>query len=203
MIKRLTLRFLFLFTLYLLSLSLFAQKHFTLTVQLPQAINPKKLEVWLDNGKEVKKINSHSVGGRQLLVTGEYYSIYAAITLQYPPDVDHQGYANCFFLSEKPGTITFDQLSYTNSPFGEYSLKNVLDFKTKKKQMEDYCAVERKKAMDYEMQWGDKIFSGSDTAVRNYYLKVLRPALGRRKLEYIEGHLPSYYSFYSFRTEVA
>ena len=77
-----------------------------------------------------------------------------------------------------------------------------MDFKEEKKEIEEYCTSERKKAMDYEVKYEDIIFNGGDTAIRNYYFKVLMKALGMKELEYILKNPNSYYSFYSFRSSV-
>jgi thiol-disulfide isomerase/thioredoxin len=77
-----------------------------------------------------------------------------------------------------------------------------VDFKEEKNELEEYAAIERKKAMDYETQYGDQIFNGHDTAVRNYYFRVLMKALGNKELEYTMRNTDSYYSFYSFRSNV-
>jgi thiol-disulfide isomerase/thioredoxin len=180
--------------------SLLAQKHFKLTVKLSQPINPEKVEAWLDNGKETKKNKPQSLTEKQMVLTGDYYSTYAAITLQF---TNAKGFAKEFFVGEKPGKVTFTISRPTDSPFANCSLQNVLDFEKEKKQMDDYTVAERKKAMDYETRFGDTIFSGNDTAIRNQYFKVLMPALARKKLEYIIAHPNSYYFFYSFRTDVA
>jgi thiol-disulfide isomerase/thioredoxin len=201
--KLLILSLIFLLFMNILSLPLSAQKHFNVTIKLPQGINTEKLQAWLDNGKEAKQIKPQSLTGKQMVLTGEYYYMYAVITLQYPPGASSKSFGKDFFIAEKPGKITFNMSPSTDLPFANYSLQNVLDFDKEKKQMEDYSVAERKKAIDYETEHGDQIFTGSDTAIRNYYFKVLSPAVARKKLQYIIKHPQSYYSFYTFRTEVA
>jgi thiol-disulfide isomerase/thioredoxin len=198
--KPLTLRLLFLVSTHFLGGSLLAQKHFKLTINLSQPINPEKIEALLDDGKERKQIKLQSLTGKQMVLTGVYYSMYAAITLQ---STTATGFVNEFFVGEKPGTVTFTISRPTDSPFANYSLQNVLDFEKEKKQMGDYTVAERKIARDYESRWGDTIFSRNYAAIGNYYFKILMPALARKKLEYIMAHPNSYYSFYSFRTDVA
>ena len=201
--KSLTPNYLFLLFMQFLSLSLLAQKHFSLTIQLPQAIHPAKIEVWVDNGKELKKMKPQTLTAKQLVLTSDYYSTYAVITLQYPPDSSVKSFARDFFVGEKPAAISFHPSRSNDLPFANYSLFHALDFAKEKKQMDDFSAAERKTAMDYEAQYGDKLFSGNDTVVRNHYFKVIRPAVARKKMAYIINHPQSYYSFYSFRTEVA
>lgn len=138
-----------------------------------------------------------------MVLAGEYYSMYAAVTLQYPPEATVKGFGRDFFIGEKPGKIIFSAATNKELPFENYSLLNVLDFSKEKIAMDNFCAVERQEAMDYESRYGDIIFSGNDTSVKNQYFKVLRPALGRKKLRYIKDHPLSYFSFYSFRTDVA
>jgi thiol-disulfide isomerase/thioredoxin len=196
-------RHLILFCLQLLSLSLMAQKQFRLTIRLPQAIVPEKIEAWLDNGKEVKKIKPQAIAERRMILAGDYYSTYAVITLQYPPDSATRGFAKAFFVGEKPAIITFKSSHAKDLPFANYSSSHVLDFEKEKRQMDDFSAAELKTAMEYVTLHGNKLFASNDTAVRNYYFNVLTPALGKKKLEYIIRNPQSYYSFYSFRTDVA
>lgn len=199
--KNINLQFLLLATLQSLSFSLFAQKHFNLTVQLPQEINLEKVQVWLEDGKTAKPIVTQSKTGNQLLLTGDYYSIYAAINLQYTVASPSRTFANTFFIQEKPAFIKVYPPDLAEYPFVNYSLKNASDFKKEKKQMQDYVFIERQKAVDYLYKYGDKIF-GSDTAIRNAYVK-LNSALKKKQLQYIASHLNSYYSFYSFREDIA
>jgi peroxiredoxin len=199
--KKINLQFLLLANLQFLSFSLFAQKHFNLSVQLPQGINIEKVEAWLEDGKNSTRIVPQSKTGNQLILTGDYYSIYAAINLQYNVEPPQRTFASTFFLQEKQALIKVYPPNSAEYPFANYSLKNAWDFKKEKKQMQDYVFEERQKTLDYEAQYEDKIF-GRDTAITNPYVK-LRNALKEKELQYIVGHLNSYYSFYSFREDIA
>lgn len=197
-------RVLFVLTLFfLLPFSLFAQKQFHLIVNLPQGIDKEKMEVWVENGKENRQIKSQLTAKTQLVLTGDYYSLYAVVSLHYPQDETTKGFTNRFFIQDKPAVITFLPSRQQFSLFNNYSLQNALDFNEEKRQMEKYVAIEGKKAKDYEIKYGDKIFTGRDTAIRNYYFKVLMPAFRKKQLEYIVKHPNSYYSFSTFRTDVA
>jgi thiol-disulfide isomerase/thioredoxin len=198
--KNIKLQFL-LAALQFLSYSLFAQKHFNLTVQLPQAINLEKVEAWLEDGKTSHKIIPQSRTGSQLILTGDYYSIYAAINLQYIVAPNDRAFANTFYIREKSALIKIYPPTSAEYPFANYSLENALDFKKEKTQMQNYVFTERQKALDYELAHGDKVF-GNDTAIRNSYVKLIN-ALRVKELKYILSHLNSYYSFYSFREDVA
>ena len=121
-----------LFLFFATAFSLFAQKHFSLTVKLPQGIDAQKLEAWLENGKGVEKIKAQSTTGNQLILNGEFYSLFAAITLQYPPSSSVNGFANTFFIQEKPAAISFNLPGSPGAPFANYSLKNVINFKKEK-----------------------------------------------------------------------
>jgi thiol-disulfide isomerase/thioredoxin len=193
-------RFFLILIAYFFSLSLLAQKHFILTVELPHGIKTDKVEAWLEDGKtKSKKIAAQSKTGNVLKFTGEYYSIYAAINLQYEAEPPIKRFANTFFIQEKPASVKFypsDSLQY---PFKNYALENTLDFKEEKKQMNDYVFAERKKTMDYENRYGDKIYS--DTVLLRPYQKLM-DSFRRKILEYIVSHLNSYYSFYSFRVGI-
>jgi peroxiredoxin len=203
MIKSIGFKFLLVWSLFFQSnISLIAQKHFNVIVNLPKVIDKEKVEFWLGNGKVVEKIKTHPTPMGQLILKGDYYSLYAAIELQYPPEGSIKGFRNTFFVQEKPAVITFRQSDSLNYPFKNYSLENAIDFKEEKKELEEYSAHERKKAMDYEVKYQDIIFNGGDTAIRNYYFRVIMKTLGMKELEYIINNPNSYYSFYSFRTGV-
>jgi peroxiredoxin len=199
--KSIYLQLLLLATLQLLNFSLFAQKHFNLTVQLPHGINIEKVEAWLEDGKTLNQIIPQSKTGNQLILTGDYYSIYAAINLQYIVEPPNRAFANTFYIQEKSALIKIYPADSAEYPFANYSLENALDFKKEKRQMQGYVFTERQKALDYEHVYGDKIFGG-DTAIRNPYVKLIN-ALKEKELQYIVNHLNSYYSFYSFREDVA
>lgn len=187
---------------FLITSSLFAQKHFKVIVNLPNGINKEKVDFLLEDKKGVEKIKPHSTSMNQVMLTGDYYSLYAAIKLQYPQEGKIKGFVNTFFVQQKPAVISFNQPDSLNSPFMNYSLENVEDFYEQKKEKEDYCAGERKKALDYQIKYEDIIFNGGDTTIRNYYFKGLMKNLVRKELEYIMINLDSYYSFYSFRSDV-
>jgi thiol-disulfide isomerase/thioredoxin len=199
--KNINIQFLLLAILQFLTFSLFAQKHFNLNVQLPHGINIEKVEAWLEDGKAVSQIIPQSRTGNQLILTGDYYSIYAAINLQYIVEPPARTFANTFYIQEKPALIKIYTPDSAEYPFANYSLENALDFKKEKRQMEYYVFTERQKALDYEHAYGDKIFGG-DTAIRNPYMKLME-SLRNKKLQYIVSQLNSYYSFYIFREDVA
>ena len=201
--KLVALKHIFYLFLYFLTQSTPGQKHFNLTVKLPQGVNPDKIEAWLDNGKDVKQIKPQSAERGQLVFTGNYYSLYAAINLQNSADEQILALTPVFFMQEKPATIAFHKADSATHSLNNYALQNVLDFKEEKKQLDEYTVIEREKSLYYEKQYGERIFSGQDTAVRDPYFKILMPALRKKKLEYIVKHSGSYYAFYTFRTEVA
>jgi thiol-disulfide isomerase/thioredoxin len=202
MVNQVILRLLVWSLLCLTNFSLAAQKHFSVIVNLPRGIHTENLEAWLEDGKQSRRIKANPTGERQLTLVGEYISLYAAITLQYSADSATGNFTNTFFVQQKPSVITFHQSDSVNFPFLKYSLENVVDFKEEKNQMQEYTAIERKKATDYEARYGDQIFNGHDTAIRNYYFRIVMKSLGNRELEYIKKNPASYYSFYSFRSDV-
>jgi hypothetical protein len=134
------------------------------------------------------------------VLTGDYYSIYASLNLQYEAELPVRTVGNTFFIQERPALITIYASDSVQYMFKNYALENAWDFKEEKKQMEDNVFMERNKAMDYEVKYGDKIFS--DTAFLRPYQKLM-DSLRRKKLGYIVSHINSYYSFYSFREDVA
>lgn len=204
MIKRVFLRSILFCIVSLAFLTVFSQKKFTLTITLPNGLDAEKLEAYLDNGKNNVKIDAKEKSKNKVLFTGEYYSIYAILNLQYKKGTDGTSgvFGNTFFVNEKPASISFSQTDTAISPLDKYSLTNVKDFKKEKQQMADCDSAERRKAIEYEILYGDKI-SAKYPEIRDYYFDVLRKAQGRKKLHYIIANADSYYSFYSFRSDVA
>jgi thiol-disulfide isomerase/thioredoxin len=188
--------------LHFLSISLFAQKQFNLTIQLPKGINQENLEVWLNNGKTDQLLNAKSSKEGRISLTGDYYGLYAAVSLQYISD-PLNAFSNTFFVKEKKAIVTFNPSTLPSTPFGNCSLMNAWDFKAEKTGLDEYVYAERKKAIDYEAKYGEQIFSGSDTAIRNHYFNLLVKELGRKQLEYVLGRPNSYYCFYIFRSVLA
>lgn len=198
-----TINILILLILTNLSVPSFAQKHFHLTVEIPKSINKQKLEAWLDDGKKVQKIKALSIKERQVVYAGDYYFVYAVITLQYPDEDSISGFAKDFFIGEKPAVISFSGDLSSHSSYSNYSIQNVLVFDDERKKMNDYCAKEINKAVSYQKQYGDRLFSGNDTAIQNYFFNTLVVEVGKKRLEYIEANKDSYFSFYTFRSDVA
>ena len=101
MIKSIVFKFLLVWSLFFLTnFSSIAQKHFNVIVNLPKGINKEKVEFWLGNGKVVEKIKTHPTSMGQLILKGDYYSLYAAIELQYSRRINER-LRKYFFCSGK------------------------------------------------------------------------------------------------------
>ncbi len=197
---------LYLFLLMLPVMVMNAQRQFELTVKLPKGVDPDIIETRLDNGSiQNLLITPVRSSNGQLVYKGTYNALYASISMQYKSGrVIKQGApTNCLlFIQETPAVVTLTRKDTLSSIFENYSLQHATDFKEERNKMERYDAIERGKALDYELKYGEQLFTGKDTAIRNYYFKVLRINQKRKQLEYIKKHPESYYSFYCFRTEM-
>ncbi len=186
-------------------LTILAQKKFALTITFPNELRAENLEVYVDNGKTLEKIKVQLQSGNKAFLSGDYYSIYAAINLQYKKDTTSAAkvFGSWLFLKEKPAKIKFLPTDAMDSPIENYSLRNVQDFKREQQEMANYDSANGRQVQEYEDKNWDKIFSGNDNEVKHYYFNVLRKARARKKLEYITKYPNSYYSFYSFRSDIA
>jgi thiol-disulfide isomerase/thioredoxin len=189
------------------SIIVLGQKQFSVNVTLPKNFDFERLEAYFNDGRSLEKVKVVPQSKHSVLIKGEYYSLYVSVNLLYKKDSSETSdiYGSWFFLQDRPGSIIFYQNDTTRSPFEKYSLKNVKDFKIEQEAMAIYDSAVRREAIEYEEKYWDKIFSGidNDTAIKNYYFNVLRKAQARKRLEYIINNSNSYYSFYTFRTDIA
>lgn len=182
-----------------------AQKKFDLTIKLPAGIDKGRIQLYLYDGRHDAPLKLPQSTGNDLVITGKYYSVYAIISIQFQKGTEgtSQVYGTRFFIQEKPASIQLYPSDSTGLDFEKYSLKNAVDFSIEQKQMAVYDSAERREGVEYEAKYGDRIYSGKDREISNYYFQVLRKSLGRKKLEYILRNPDSYYSFWSFRTDIA
>lgn len=179
-----------------------AQKQFKLIVNLPPGTDQGKIEFWLENGKSNNRLKNVTSVKNQLIATGEYFGIYAAITIHGEVDKSVANFVNTFFVQEQTAIITFFKKDSLGQSLVNYSLENVEDFKVEKEQRKKHAATELKNAIDFEAVNFDSIVSGTNYALKNYHRNVLVRALGRKDLEYVESNPESYYSFYLFKNDV-
>lgn len=179
-----------------------AQKQFKLIVNLPADTDQSKIEFWLEDGKSNNRVKATPTSENQLVVTGEYYGIYAAVRIQRPRDGSAEAFGNTFFVQEKTATISFFTQNSPDLSLKNYSLENMEDFKVEKQRREQHSATELKNAMDFEAVYFDTIFNGTNASIKNHYFNVLVKAVGRKDLEYVEANPNSYYSFYIFKYDV-
>src|SRR5262245_29505109 len=83
-----------------------AQKKFKLIVNLPAGTVQSNIEFYLEDGKSHYKMKSVSVSDNQIIATGEYFGIYAAINIQWPKTESVESFANRFFVQEQTGIIS-------------------------------------------------------------------------------------------------
>ena len=133
--------------------------------------------------------------------TEKFYSLYAVFEVQFTDG--NINYGNSFFLDDKPASIIFQSTSSSINPLSKYIIKNVRDFKNEKLQMFNTDSVERRLAREYENLNFDKINSGKYPDIQNYYFNVLLKNIRKKKIEYITANPTSYFSFYTFKTEIA
>jgi len=194
-------KFFLLACLFVCSFAGYSQKSFHFTMTLPNKVDTSKLEFYFDNGFNIHRINYKIDGKGRLLFSGNYDAIYGVLQVQYRES--NITYGKSFFIKDKSASIVFHSAVNSKDPFISYTMQNVWDFNAEKLQMSYSDSAERRIAKDYEELYLDKILSGKYPDLQKYYFNDLLKNIRRKKLGYILSHPDSYFSFYTFRSEIA
>lgn len=176
---------------------------FSVTIKFPNGFDFTKLNVGYDNGKSQVNIKLPPTKNGSIIVSGEYYSIYAAIILRYPKS-KHYNYGNSFFLTQKPAQITFIKSDTISSPFDNYKLINAYDFKIEKDKMNQNSGIVLKELEDLALSLGDdfnKVFEDSTELNKSWNTK--NRILFDKEMDYVSKTGDSYYSFWYFRRDLS
>ena len=179
----------------------FAQKRFRVTLQFPQQLDLTKLSLAYDDGKTQIQIKAPASSNGKMIVTGSFYSKYAALILRYPKKL-HLNYGNSFFLSDKPAQIFFKEVGTANSPFDNYKLVNAYDYKTEKDKMKKNTFGEVKNLEDFLDSLGEKFEPPLDSLLQQNW-DSKNKKLFEKGLEYVSKTGNSYYSFWYFRRNLS
>src|SRR5690606_16275110 len=102
-----------------------------------------------------------------------------------------------FFLTEKPGKIKFLPVANDSSPFTNYQLTEVYDFKSEKAKLDANVKHEVNELRDLYLKYGKDIFEGRNQILSDEFFK-LEAELYRKIIEFIKENSKSYYSFWYY-----
>jgi thiol-disulfide isomerase/thioredoxin len=190
-------------TLFLtLSPCLLCQKKFDVTLCFPQTLDLSKINVQVDNGFGRLTTDYRILKNNEIILSGVYYSMYAAIVLNYPQS-ENMSFRNFFFFNEKPAKIKFLAPAKDSSPFYHYVLTNAYDFKSERDKMDAFNAAEIAEFQKfYEKHRNmNEIFDGNHKDLAEEFTK-LENNMYKKNVEYIKKTSNSYFSFWYFRSNV-
>lgn len=180
------------------SFCVFSQKKFTATFSFPKTLDLSKLNIQVDNGFGRLTTDYKILKDNEIILSGIYYSKYAAIVLNYP-QTENMNFRNFFFLNEKPAKIKFLTSSKDSSPFIHYVLTNAYDFKSERETMDAFNAAEVAEMQKFFEQHGKQIFDGNHKDLDEKYMSLTH-RMYLKNIEYIRGKSKSYFSFWHFRS---
>jgi thiol-disulfide isomerase/thioredoxin len=183
-----------------LSFSVFSQKNFSVALSFPQTLDLSKLNIQVDNGFGRLATDYKTLKNNEIILSGFYYSKYAAIVLYYP-QADNTTFRSFFFLSEKPAKIKFLAPVKDTSPFSHYVLSNVYDFKSERDKKDSFVAEEVAKAQRFLEKHGNlnEIFNGKHKDLEEEFTK-LNNNIYKKNIEYVKQTSNSYFSFWDFKS---
>lgn len=185
-----------------LSLFLFSQKKFNVTLSFPQTLDLNKINIQVDNGFGRLTADYKILKDNEIVLSGVYYSKYAGIVLNYP-QTGSMLFRNFFFLTENPAKIKFLTAAKDSSPFNHYVLTNAYDFKSERDKMDAFNADEVAEAQKFFDKHSNinEIFNGNHKDLEKEFTK-LQNNIYKKNIDYIKETNTSYFSFWHFRSNV-
>ena len=178
----------------LLCHSSYAQKTFSVTIEFPPQLAKEKLEISYDTGIEEVEVKP-VFKGNHLVVSGEYYSKYASLEIEYPGKKG-SAYATRFFLEETPATIYFLTPSGDENPLKNYKTEHAYSHKSMgEEKYGEFVHNEEKEIFDLLTANQGKMNDSLSTLLRQNFDK-----LNAKEVEFVVKNSDLYYVFYLFRT---
>ena len=185
----------FLLALFL-SISVYAQKNFNVSIYINEDIDIREIEIYVDNGK-TEYYSPEKIIGNKINLKGPFYGEYAQITIRYPKEVSPNFLLqSTFFIKDKIAEIKLDRADSAALILDHYFLVNAIDFKEEKEKMSKYDFQEIQEMEAFIQKHGSDIFN--DTILTEKLFKLEKPIYDK-DLEYILDNMDSYYSFSFFR----
>jgi thiol-disulfide isomerase/thioredoxin len=205
LLKHTALRLLLVFTILFTTVSIskiYAQKIFTVKISIPENLNGSKVEIKYDNGLRLVNVKPTFKEG-SLIISDSFFARYATLTILYP-DTENHSFANHFFITGKIAYIKFlpkTTDTIIKNPLENYTSNNVVEVRksNEAKKLALYLQNEESKIDELFEKYGASVFEND--SINKMYLK-LENSLVNKKFQYIISNTRSYFSFWSFRTEI-
>lgn len=179
----------------LIGTSSYGQKTFELTVYIDSSIDPKRLQIYCENGFNTS-YPVNSLDNNNSIVRGKFYSRYVTVTMAYDKD-DSTRFYHQFWISDKPASIRLEKKG-NKSIFEDSKLKNSIDiFKENKKLLSRLQNYTKRELNEMSAIWDSvevyqkrNIF---DSLERKCFISLLN-----QSSRYIRNNNDSYFYFWYF-----
>lgn len=185
----------------LLSLSLHAQKDFSVKIQFPNNISVKNIKIGFDNGKERKGADCKFVNN-QAVINGLQYSKYVTFWIL---DESKDSFLDWryFWVNGQNASIIFTTKDSSQNIFGKYILKNAYSLLEVGKEHEQFCHVEHDSYKSFYNTYFTEKFTGDFTDSLSSVQRKLLDTSNNKDLEFIKANNTLYYSFDYFRRNLS
>ncbi len=196
---------LLLFGLIFLYHTVWAQKNFTVLIQIPSGFNTKDMGISYDTGKESIRVQT-DFKNNQLTISANFYAKYATLYIYCPNENGGGFYNNTFWIGDEPAKIIFVKPASHHqnpgkNPLENPILSNVYEVKRMGGDQFDAFIGPATKEVDDFLKKNDKKLSDHDLVITKAYLEKLK-LLNHKKIEFITNNPSLYYSFWLFRTSL-
>jgi peroxiredoxin len=177
----------------------YAEKKFSVTVQVPSEMNAKFFWISYDDGKGEIKVKDFSIKNNRIFISAPFYSIYAAVILSYPINGSTvQLHTDIFFVNDVPASITLCKSDSIFSPFYGCKLKNVFTFEKEQAALFKYDSVEVEELNSYVSTHESRISDSVVIRILNEKYKKIY----EKDMDFIYKNHSSYYYFWFFRRNI-
>ncbi|MPR33220.1 TlpA family protein disulfide reductase [Salmonirosea aquatica] len=174
----------------------YAQKTFSVTIEISPLLVKEKLKVSYDTRIEEVEVKPVFKGNR-IIISGAYYSRYASLEIEYPSKQGGWHEAN-FFLTDAPATISFLGASSDKDPLGKFKAKYAYTHESMGRgELIKYTATEQKDAITFLEAHKDEMNDSLLTLAREKFDRW-----EDKNIEFITLNPELYYNFWFFRTGI-
>jgi thiol-disulfide isomerase/thioredoxin len=182
------------FIFSIISLSVTAQKRFSVEIQFLPIINVKNVGLYIDNGKENAKITS-DFQQNKMKISGDYFSKYATLIVTYTGKNRKPFYINKFWIANKPAKVTFVKSDTSQNFLEENKCKFAYELKKMgEEKFNTFIDIEKR---DLDLFLKENQDLSKDSISKIFITKAQN--LNEKKVSFIRKNPKIYYSLYVLR----
>ncbi len=179
---------------FFFSLHASAQKRINLQLEFPPNLQLANLDVFIENGKELKRIK-HAIKENKMLIQDTLFARYATLEVEY--NIDTITYSYEFWANEQNTTLVFE--SNNDSFLSIKKADNIFDLGPYGKQkLEEFIQEEKSNLEGFQKK--NKNWRESDSLVKEFWNRKF--TLEKKNLEFVKLNPNSYYAFSLFRRKL-